>query len=117
MHFMPSKTVHCIRDWHGKRPLHLCVCSHPLRRILRGNVHAQSWPQYDEGALVQDEIEVVLQINGKVRDRVKIAADLDRESMERIVVELPRAKELNAGKTVVKVICVPGKLVNIVVRE
>ena len=85
-------------------------------RLFIGNVHAQSWPQYDEGALVQDEIEVVLQINGKVRDRVKIAADLDRESMERIVVELPRAKELTAGKTVVKVICVPKKLVNIVVK-
>ena len=85
-------------------------------RLFIGNVHAQSWPQYDEGALVQDEIEVVLQINGKVRDRVKIAADLDRKSMERIVVELPRAKELTAGKTVVKVICVPKKLVNIVVK-
>ena len=85
-------------------------------RLFIGNVHAQSWPQYDEGALVQDEIEVVLQINGKVRDRVKIAADLDRKSMEQIVMELPRAKELTAGKTVVKVICVPKKLVNIVVK-
>jgi len=44
-------------------------------RLFIGNVHAQSWPQYDEGALVQDEIEVVLQINGKVRDRVKIGID------------------------------------------
>ena len=86
-------------------------------RLFTGNVHAQSWPQYDEGALVQDEIEVVLQINGKVRDRVKIAADLDKASMEQIVTELPRAKELTAGKEIVKVICVPGKLVNIVVKE
>ncbi|WP_295163959.1 leucine--tRNA ligase [Selenomonas sp. F0473] len=85
-------------------------------RLFTGSVHAQDWPKYDEKALVQDEIEVVLQINGKVRDRVKIAADLDRASMERIVMDLPRAKELTAGKTVVKVVCVPKKLVNIVVK-
>ena len=85
-------------------------------QLFTGSVHAQRWPEYDAGALVSDEIEVVLQINGKVRDRVKIAAELDRESMERIVMELPRAKELTAGKTVVKVICVPKKLVNIVVK-
>ncbi|WP_037350315.1 leucine--tRNA ligase [Selenomonas sp. oral taxon 137] len=85
-------------------------------RLFTGSVHVQRWPQYDEEALVQDEIEVVLQINGKVRDRVKIAADLDRKSMEQIVMELPRAKELTAGKTVVKVVCVPKKLVNIVVK-
>ena len=85
-------------------------------RLFTGSVHAQKWPAYDESALTQDEIEVVLQINGKVRDRVKIAADLDKSAMERIVTELPRAKELTAGKEIVKVICVPGKLVNIVVK-
>ena len=86
-------------------------------RLFDGSVHAQKWPAYDEAALTQDEIEVVLQINGKVRDRVKIAADLDKAAMEQIVTELPRAKELTEGKTIVKVICVPGKLVNIVVKE
>ena len=85
-------------------------------RLFTGSVHAQKWPGYDEGALTQDEIEVVLQINGKVRDRVKIAADLDKSAMEQLVTELPRAKELTAGKQIVKVICVPGKLVNIVVK-
>ena len=85
-------------------------------RLFTGSVHVQKWPAYDESALTQDEIEVVLQINGKVRDRVKIATDLDKSAMERIVTELPRAKELTAGKEIVKVICVPGKLVNIVVK-
>ena len=86
-------------------------------RLFTGSVHAEKWPAYDASALTQDEIEVVLQINGKVRDRVKIAADLDKASMERIVTELPRARELTEGKTIVKVICVPGKLVNIVVKD
>jgi len=85
-------------------------------RLFTGSVHAEKWPAYDTSALTQDEIEVVLQINGKVRDRVKIAADLDKEAMEQLVTELPRAKELTEGKTIVKVICVPGKLVNIVVK-
>ena len=85
-------------------------------RLFTGSVHAQKWPTYDESALTQDEIEVVLQINGKVRDRVKIAADLDKAAMEQLVTELPRAKELTEGKTIVKVVCVPGKLVNIVVK-
>ena len=86
-------------------------------RLFTGSVHAEKWPAYDASALTQDEIEVVLQINGKVRDRVKIAADLDKASMERIVTELPRARELTEGKTIVKVVCVPGKLVNIVVKD
>ena len=85
-------------------------------RLFTGSVHAQTWVICDASALTQDEIEVVLQINGKVRDRVKIAADLDKAAMERLVTELPRAKELTAGKEIVKVICVPGKLVNIVVK-
>ena len=86
-------------------------------RLFDGSVHAQPWMKYDARALVQDEIEVVLQINGKVRDRVKIAAGLGKEEMEKIVTELPRAKELTDGKTIVKVICVPQKLVNIVLRN
>ena len=84
--------------------------------LFGGNVHAQTWPQYDAAALVQDEVEIVLQINGKVRDRVQVATGLDRAALEQLAAELPRAKELTAGKTIVKVVCVPGKLVNIVVK-
>ncbi|WP_314655472.1 leucine--tRNA ligase [uncultured Selenomonas sp.] len=84
--------------------------------LFGGNVHAQTWPQYDAAALVQNEVEIVLQINGKVRDRVKVATGLDRAALEQLAAELPRAKELTAGKTIVKVVCVPGKLVNIVAK-
>ena len=81
-----------------------------------GSVHQQKWPSYDEEALKVDEVEIVLQINGKVRGRVMIPAGLDRAGMEQVAKDLPRAKELTAGKTIVKVICVPKKLVNIVVK-
>ena len=81
-----------------------------------GSVHKQSWPTYDEAATKASTIEVVLQINGKVRDKVTIDAGLSREAMQEVVMQLPRAKELTEGKTIVKVICVPKKLVNIVVK-
>ena len=86
------------------------------RLFAEGSVHAQHWPSYDEMAMKRDEIEIVLQINGKVRDKVVVPADIDREGMKAAVMELPRAKELTAGKTIVKVIAVPKKLVNIVVK-
>jgi leucyl-tRNA synthetase len=79
------------------------------------SVHEQSWPVFDESALVLDEVEIVVQINGKVREKMVISANATREEMERIVNESEKVKELVAGKTIRKVIAVPGKLVNIVV--
>ena len=84
--------------------------------FAEGSVHQQHWPKYDEQALQQDEIEIVLQVNGKVRGKLSIDAGLDREAMQQAVLATPRAQELTAGKTIVKVIAVPKKLVNIVVK-
>lgn len=81
-----------------------------------GSVHQQHWPECDEAATKLDEIEIVLQLNGKVRDKITVPADISREDMEKLVMELPRTQELTAGKTIVKVICVPKKLVNVVVK-
>ncbi|MBP8597958.1 MAG: leucine--tRNA ligase [Selenomonas sp.] len=86
------------------------------RLFGNGRVHQQKWPVYDEAATRQSEIEIVLQINGKVRDKITVSADLDRTGMEKAVMALPRTVELTAGKEIVKVICVPKKLVNIVVK-
>ncbi|WCN38705.1 leucine--tRNA ligase [Aneurinibacillus uraniidurans] len=79
------------------------------------SVHHQAWPTFDASALVLDEIEIVLQINGKVRDKMIIPASATKQDMEALVNENDKIKELIAGKTVRKVIAVPGKLVNIVV--
>lgn len=81
-----------------------------------GSVHHQKWPVYDEAATKLSEIEIVLQINGKVRDKLVVPADMDRAAMEKMAMEQDKVKELTAGKTVVKVIAVPKKLVNIVVK-
>ncbi len=74
------------------------------------------WPEYDDPKTVDDEIEIVVQINGKIRDKMSVAADLDRAGLEAAAMESSRIKELTEGKSIVKIIAVPGKLVNIVVK-
>lgn len=76
----------------------------------------ESWPTYDESKLVDDEVEVVVQVNGKVRTKVKVAKDASKEQLEQVALEDEKVKEFTEGKQVVKVIAVPGKLVNIVVK-
>ena len=73
-----------------------------------------AWPAYDEAKLVDDEVEIVVQINGKVKAKLMVPADATREALEAIAMEDGTIKEQIDGKTVRKVIAVPGKLVNIV---
>lgn len=72
------------------------------------------WPTYDEAALVEDEIEVVFQVNGKVRSKANVARDLGKDELEKVALADEAIQEQIAGKTVRKVIAVPNKLVNIV---
>ena len=81
-----------------------------------GSVFDISWPKYDEKALVQDEIEVIVQVNGKLRDKISMDANIAREDMEKVALESEKVKAAIEGKNVVKVIAVPKKLVNIVVK-
>ncbi|RKN79037.1 leucine--tRNA ligase [Paenibacillus ginsengarvi] len=74
-----------------------------------------AWPTYDEALTVDDEVEIVVQVNGKIADRVKIANDTDEAAMQQIALELDKVKDAMNGKSVRKVIAVKGKLVNIVV--
>ncbi len=76
----------------------------------------EQWPTFDESKLVDDEFEVVVQVNGKVRTKVKVAKDASKEQLEQVALEDDKVKEFTDGKQVVKVIAVPGKLVNIVVK-
>jgi leucyl-tRNA synthetase len=73
-----------------------------------------SWPVLDESALKRDEIEVVVQVNGKVRAKLSVAAQADKDSIERAAMEHENVKRFVEGLTVRKVIVVPGKLVNVV---
>ncbi|MBO1005290.1 leucine--tRNA ligase [Pseudogracilibacillus auburnensis] len=74
----------------------------------------EAWPTYDEAKLVEDEVEVVIQVMGKVRSKMKVAKDISKDDLETEALEDERIKQWIEGKTVRKVIVVPGKLVNIV---
>jgi leucyl-tRNA synthetase len=73
------------------------------------------WPEVDEAALVRDEIDLVLQVNGKLRGNIRVARTADRAMIERLAMQNPNAQKHIAGQTVKKVVVVPGRLVNIVV--
>jgi leucyl-tRNA synthetase len=80
-----------------------------------GDITEQRWPTYDERLLVEDEIEIVIQINGKVRDRMKMPILATDEEMRSAALSNPKIQARIAGKTVRNIIVVPKKLVNIVV--
>ena len=77
-------------------------------------LHHQPWPKYDEKEMVLSEVEIAIQINGKVRGRIMIPADLTREKAEETLPSHPEVKALVGDKTIRKIIFVPGRLLNIV---
>ena len=81
-----------------------------------GEIAYHPWPEYDESKTIDDEIEIVLQINGRVKDKMMIPNGLDRTAMEEFVRNSGKIDEVAEGKDVAKVVCVPGKLVNLVVK-
>lgn len=84
--------------------------------IKQGSVHKQAWPVFDADAVKVDEVEIVLQINGKVRDKIVVPVGLDAKKLEQLALEQERVQMLIAGKQIVKLICIPQKLVNVVVK-
>jgi leucyl-tRNA synthetase len=83
-------------------------------RIDPADVTQQTWPDYDIALLIEDEAEIVVQINGKMRARVKVATNASDETFKRAALSLPKIAGLIAGKEIRKVVIVPNKLVNIV---
>ena len=79
-----------------------------------GGISYAPWPTYDEAALVEDEVEVVFQVNGKVRAKSNVPRDLGKDELEKAALANEIVQEYIEGKTVRKVIAVPNKLVNIV---
>ena len=80
------------------------------------SIFDQKWPQWDEKALVRDEVEIVVQLNGKIREKIMVPSGLDKTQTEEAAMKDEKVIRLLEGKTVVKVIAVPGRLVNIVVK-
>lgn len=81
-----------------------------------GSIHDQKWCTWDENLAKSSSVTMVIQINGKVKDKIEVDAEISKEEMEKQALSSDKVKELTAGKTIVKTIVVPGKLVNIVVK-
>jgi leucyl-tRNA synthetase len=81
-----------------------------------GLVLTQAWPKVDESALVKDEIEMMIQVNGKLRGKVEVAADADKDTILAAAKANEQAQKFIEGKEIVKEIVVPGRLVNLVVK-
>ncbi|CAH0125777.1 leucine--tRNA ligase [Priestia megaterium] len=95
------------------------ICPHTTEELWsklghEDTISYEAWPAFDEAKLVDDEVEIVVQINGKVRAKVNVPAEASREELQDIAMANQDVQEFIEGKTVRKVIAVPGKLVNIV---
>ena len=77
----------------------------------------QPWPTYDPKALVEDEVEMIVQVNGKVRAKIKMAKDTDRDEAQQLALANEHVKKFTDGKDIKKVIVVPNKIVNIVAKQ
>ena len=85
-----------------------------LEMCIRDSVYTAPWPEFDAAEAAADEVEIAVQVLGKMRARVMVPAGADAAAMQ-AAAEAAVAKHIE-GKTVVKAICVPGKLVNLVVK-
>ena len=97
------------------------VLPHMTEEIYEGlggndSVHKLNWPEFDENLAKSSTIILVVQINGKVKEKIEVDAESSKEELEMTALNSNRIKELTIGKEIVKVIVVPSKLVNIVVK-
>ena len=92
--------------------------THKIWEVLGedGSLLEQAWPKVDESALVKDSLQIIVQVNGKLRSRIEVAASANKDEIEAAAVADENVMKFTDGKQVVKVIVVPGKLVNIVVK-
>ncbi|MDO4772545.1 MAG: leucine--tRNA ligase [Bacillota bacterium] len=96
------------------------VCPHITEEIWEAisdlSMHETPWPKYDENKLEDAFLEIAVQVNGKLRDTVKIPQDADKETCEKLALESEKIQAILEGKAPAKVIVVPKKIVNIVVK-
>jgi len=80
----------------------------------RSDVAEQKWPEHDEAVLIENQVDIVVQINGKLRDKLRVAIDASEEELKSAALDLPKIQQHLAGKEVRKIVIVPNKIVNIV---
>ncbi|MDD4874554.1 MAG: class I tRNA ligase family protein, partial [Dehalococcoidales bacterium] len=80
------------------------------------SIHNQKWPEWNEELTKDEEIPIIIQINGKTRDKIMVPADITEEEVKQTILEKPRVKTYIEGKQIIKTIYVPGKLLNLVIK-
>ncbi len=94
------------------------ICEEMWERLGHsGSLYFEKWPGYDENALVLDTVEIAVQLNGKLKLKMNVENGLSKEALSEAVLADGQVKELTDNKDIVKVVAVPGRLVNIVVRK
>lgn len=81
-----------------------------------GSIFDIKWPEYDKDAIKTNEVEIVIQVNGKVRSKIVVSSNIEKDEMENYALNDEKIKEILAGKEIKKVVVIPGKLVNIVAK-
>ena len=81
-----------------------------------GSIFSQSWPEYLAEYLVRDELNIMIQVNGKLRSEVLVPADIEQEALKETVLSDQKTRKFIDGKQVIKIIVVPKRLVNVVVK-
>lgn len=93
------------------------ICEEMWQQLgSEGSLCREAWPKTDKTALIKDTVEVVIQINGKIKEKIELPTGLSKEEFQQIALEEEKVKALIEGKQIVKVIPVPGKLLNIVMK-
>ena len=80
------------------------------------SVHLADWPEYDEKLIVAEEIAIMIQVNGRLRDKVTVLAGIEDDDLGKVVLARSKVRSYTEGKTVRRIVIVPEKLVNIVVN-
>ena len=80
------------------------------------SIHTLPWPKYDENFAKTSSVTLIVQVNGKIKDKLEVSQGLSNDELEKLAKSAPKTAEFIEGKTIVKVIVVPNKLVNIVVK-
>jgi leucyl-tRNA synthetase len=80
------------------------------------SIHQQQWPDYSEEALKKDEITIVVQVNGKVRDKIQVSSEIKEDNLKEKALSSSKITKYTEGKEIIKTIVIPGKLINIVVK-
>jgi leucyl-tRNA synthetase len=80
------------------------------------SLYGAPWPEYDEAALMADEVIIVVQVNGKVKGKLSVASGLDAAELETVAASSDMVDKLAAGREIVKIVAVPDRLVNVVVK-